>query len=283
MKHAAAYLLCVLGGNENPSADDVTKALSAVGVEADSDSLSKLMSELEGKDLAEVLASGKEMLAKFGAKTNLDMEAASGRKYIIGGNWKCNGTIQSVNDLINNVLNKATFDQSQVEVVVAPVSFHISTVKAQVNDNIKVCSQNIGQFGKGAFTGEVSGDQLKDFGIEWTLIGHSERRNLYGETDAIVAAKTAQAQEIGLNTIICIGEKLEDREGGTTNQVLATQLNGFKDSVKDWSKIVIAYEPVWAIGTGKTATPEMAQETHAFIRQWLTENVSQEVSDATRI
>ena len=102
------------------------------------------------------------------------------------------------------------------------------------------------------------------------IIGHSERRSLYAETDTIVAVKTAQAQESGLNAMICIGEKLEERENGTTNDVLKTQLSAFKDSVKDWSKVVIAYEPVWAIGTGKTATPEMAQETHAYIRSWLT-------------
>lgn len=210
-------------------------------------------------------------------------DAAPFRKKIIGGNWKCNGTLQSVKDLITEVLNKAQFDQSQLEVVVAPVSIHIASVKALLNENIKVACQNVSQTGKGAYTGEISCDQLKDFDINWVIIGHSERRTLYGESDAVVAAKTAQAQELGLNTMICIGELLEDREAGTTNQVLATQLNGFKDSVKDWSKVVIAYEPVWAIGTGKTASPEIAQETHAFIRQWFTENVSEEVSQAIRI
>ena len=212
------------------------------------------------------------------------MEAsAPERKYIIGGNWKCNGTLQSVKDLITEVLNKAQFDDSRVEVVVAPVSIHIASVKALLNDNVKVACQNVSQTGKGAYTGEISCEQLKDFDINWVIIGHSERRSLYSETDAVVAAKTAQAQELGLQSIVCIGEKLEERENGTTNQVLATQLSAFKDSVKDWSKVVIAYEPVWAIGTGKSATPEMAQETHAFIRQWLVENVSEEVSQGVRI
>ena len=210
------------------------------------------------------------------------MEATQ-RKYIIGGNWKCNGTLQSVKDLIENVLNKAEFDQSRVEVIVAPVTIHIASVKALLNQNIQVACQNASQTGKGAYTGEISCEQLKDFDVNWTLIGHSERRSLYGETDAIVAAKAAQAQELGLKTIICIGEKLEERENGTTNEVLKTQLNGFKDSIKDWSTVVIAYEPVWAIGTGKTASPEIAQETHTFIRSWFKENCGEEVAAQIRI
>lgn len=116
---------------------------------------------------------------------------ATPRKYIIGGNWKCNGTLQSVKDLITEVLNKAQFDQSRVEVIVAPVSIHIASVKALLNENVKVACQNVSQTGKGAYTGEISCDQLKDFDINWVIIGHSERRTLYGETDAIVAAKTA--------------------------------------------------------------------------------------------
>lgn len=209
--------------------------------------------------------------------------AAPARKYIIGGNWKCNGTLQSVKDLIKDVLNKAQFDQSKLEVVVAPISIHIASVKALLNENIKVACQNVSQTGKGAFTGEISCDQLKDFDVNWVIIGHSERRTLYGETDAVVATKTTQAQEMGLNAIICIGEKLEERESGTTNDVLKTQLAAFKDSVKDWSRVVIAYEPVWAIGTGKTASPEIAQEAHAFIRSWLSQNCSEEIAGTVRI
>ena len=168
--------------------------------------------------------------------------------------------------MIQNVLNKIEYDESKIAVVVAPVSIHIAGVKALLNKNINVGCQNMSQTGKGAFTGEISCVQLKDFDIEWVIIGHSERRTLYNETDEIVAAKAAQAQASGLNAMICIGELLEQRENGTTNEVLKGQLNGFKDAIKDWSKVVIAYEPVWAIGTGKTATPEIAQETHAYIR-----------------
>lgn len=205
------------------------------------------------------------------------------RKLIIGGNWKCNGTVQSTKDLVNEVLNKATFDQDKVEVLVAPISMHIASVKALLNPNIKVCGQNMSQTGKGAYTGEISGEQLKDFDVNWILIGHSERRKLYGETDAMVASKVSQAQDVGLNAIVCMGEELEQRESGETNAVLKVQLEGFKSSIKDWSKIVLAYEPVWAIGTGKVASPEIAQEAHEFIRGWLKENVSEEVAAATRI
>jgi len=118
----------------------------------------------------------------------------------------------------------------------------------------------------GAYTGEISADQIKDFELRWTIIGHSERRKLFGESDEVVSQKVKQAQDAGLHAIVCIGELLEQREAGTTNDVLKAQLDAFLPSVSDWNRIVIAYEPVWAIGTGKSATPEMAQETHAYIR-----------------
>jgi triosephosphate isomerase len=206
-----------------------------------------------------------------------------GRKMIIGGNWKCNGSIQSIKDLVNNVLNQAEFDSEKLEVVVSPISIHMSTVQVLVNDKIKVMAQNVSATGTGAFTGEVSAEQMVDAGFEWVLIGHSERRCLYGETDAQVAAKVAKAQSNGLNTIVCVGEQLDERESGETNTVLKTQLDAIKDSVKDWSKVVIAYEPVWAIGTGKTATPEIADETHAYIRLWFSENVSDDIACSMRI
>jgi triosephosphate isomerase len=155
--------------------------------------------------------------------------------------------------------------------------------KVMLADNIKVSCQNLSMTGTGAYTGEIAAEQLVDFGIEWTLVGHSERRTLYHEDNDSVAKKTANAQEAGLNTILCIGETLEQREGDKTNEVLKEQLDAVKDSVKDWAKIVVAYEPVWAIGTGKVASTEQAQETHAYIRSWLIENVSEEVAAATRI
>ena len=210
------------------------------------------------------------------------MEAPQ-RKMIIGGNWKCNGTLQSVKELVGNVLNKAEFDSTKLEVVVAPISIHIASVKALLNENIQVSCQNMSATPNGAFTGEISGEQLKDFDVQWVLIGHSERRTKYGETNEIVATKVARAQEIGLSTIVCLGESLEQREAGETNVHLQSQLEAFKSSVTDWNKVVLAYEPIWAIGTGKTATPEIAEAAHAFIRQWLAQNVSEEVSNSVRI
>jgi triosephosphate isomerase (TIM) len=210
------------------------------------------------------------------------VDATATRKPIIGGNWKCNGSVAFVKDHCN-VLNAIDYDHAAVDVVVAPISLHIASLKAMVNSNIKVASQNISASKNGAFTGEVSAEQILDFELQWTIIGHSERRAQQGETDEVVAKKVGRAQEVGLSALLCIGETLEQRESGSTNDVLKTQLDAVKDSITDWSRIVLAYEPVWAIGTGKTATPEIAQEAHAYIRSWMAENVSAEVSAATRI
>jgi triosephosphate isomerase len=120
-------------------------------------------------------------------------------------------------------------------------------------------------------------------GINWVILGHSERRSLYGETNELVAKKLKYALEKGLNVILCIGEKLDEREAGTTNAIIKAQLDATKESVKDWSKVVVAYEPVWAIGTGKVASPEQAQETQAYVRSWLSDNISEDVAKSTRI
>jgi len=124
---------------------------------------------------------------------------------------------------------------------------------------------------------------LLDTSIKWSLIGHSERRDVFGESDELLGAKIAHAQSIGLNVVPCIGEHKEEREAGKTMDVLIPQLQAISNNVSDWSKIVIAYEPVWAIGTGLTASPEQAQETHANIRTWVSQNVSAEVADNLRI
>lgn len=118
---------------------------------------------------------------------------------------------------------------------------------------------------------------IKDCGCEWVILGHSERRNVFGETDQLIGEKVGFALKQGLKVVPCIGEQLEEREAGKTTEVCFRQLKAIADNVSDWSKVVIAYEPVWAIGTGKTASPEQAQEVHAAIRNWLSENVSAEV------
>lgn len=160
---------------------------------------------------------------------------------------------------------------------------HIPAALSLIANHVIVAAQNCGAQGNGAFTGEVSADILTDLGVQWVILGHSERRTLFGETNEIVAKKLKYALEKGLNVILCIGEVLSQREDGTTNAVLKAQLDACKDSVKDWSKVVIAYEPVWAIGTGKVASPEQAQETQAYVRSWLKDNLSEEVAKVTRI
>jgi triosephosphate isomerase len=148
---------------------------------------------------------------------------------------------------------------------------------------IEISAQNASLTAEGAFTGEITVGQIKDLGINWVILGHSERRTLFGETDQVVGDKVNRALEAGLNVIACIGENLEERESGVTLDVVARQLNALKDKVTDWSRVALAYEPVWAIGTGNVATPEQAQEVHAMIRNWLRESVSAEVADATRL
>merc|ERR1719401_690083 len=146
-----------------------------------------------------------------------------------------------------------------------------------------VSAQNCSKTGSGAFTGEWTAESLLDLGIKWTLIGHSERRTKYGETDADTAEKVGRCQELGVNVILCIGELLEEREAGKTDEVNKRQLAACIPKIKNWDLIVIAYEPVWAIGTGKVATPDQAQETQAAIRAYLAKAVSPEVAEKTRI
>lgn len=142
--------------------------------------------------------------------------------------------------------------------------------------------------GVGAYTGEISAALLRDIGLQWAIVGHSERRSGFGfngEPDAVVATKVKTAIAGGLSVIACVGEQLNEREAGLTMSVVSTQLAAIASilSPEDWSKVVIAYEPVWAIGTGKVATPEQAQETHAQIREWLSANISPEIASTTRI
>lgn len=208
------------------------------------------------------------------------------RNYVVGGNWKSNGDFDFVNSFPADVLAKAEFDPAKVEVVVAPTDLHLTTAQSKLADTkVKVSAQDVSQYGRGAYTGNITADQLSDAKIEWTLTGHSERRTLFGETDQDVAVKTKIAVENGLNVMLCIGEQKEERENGLTGEVNARQLQACVDELTEgqWANVVIAYEPVWAIGTGLTATPEMAQDTHEEIRNWLAENVSPAVAGATRI
>ncbi|XP_024364559.1 triosephosphate isomerase, chloroplastic-like [Physcomitrium patens] len=204
----------------------------------------------------------------------------SGR-FFVGGNWKCNGSTASIKQLVNE-LNSASIE-NDVDVVVAPPFLYIGQVIGSLTDRIEVSAQNCWVGKGGAFTGEISADQLVDVGVKWVIQGHSERRHVIGESNATIGKKSAYALSKGLGVIACVGEKLEEREASRTTAVVFEQLQAYADEISDWSKVVIAYEPVWAIGTGKVATPEQAQEVHAAIRSWLSEKISLEVALATRI
>jgi len=207
------------------------------------------------------------------------------RKVIIAGNWKMNKTASEAKTLVEELKAKVK-DISSVDIVVCPPFTSIdAAVKAAAGSNIKVGAQNIHWAENGAFTGEISAQMLKEAGVEYAIIGHSERRQYFGETDETVNKRLKAALAAGLKPIVCIGELLDEREGGRTEKVLFTQLEGGLADITEaqMAGIIIAYEPVWAIGTGKTATPEMAEETHCYIRQQLGDMFDQETAGKVRI
>jgi len=203
------------------------------------------------------------------------------RKFFVAANHKMNGTKASVKKLAQ-ILNDAKLDPA-VEVVVAPPSIFLLLAREVFKPEIAIASQNVYDKPDGAFTGEVSISQLKDANVDWAILGHSERRTLLKEDDQFVAAKSKAAIDGGVGVILCCGESLEQREANETIKVVEAQLKAVVDVVKNWEKIVIAYEPIWAIGTGKVATTEQAQEVHAAIRGFLAKEISSEVAAATRI
>lgn len=169
-----------------------------------------------------------------------------------------------------------------LDVVVAPPALYLLLVREALRPEIQVAAQNVFDKPNGAFTGEISVSQLRDSNIGWTIVGHSERRTILKETDEMVASKAKYATSDGVNVIWCCGESLEQREAGKTIEVVSRQLEALKAELSDWSRVVIAYEPIWAIGTGKVATTDQAQEVHKAIRNWL-KGVSDKVADETRI
>lgn len=205
----------------------------------------------------------------------------SDRKFFVGGNWKMNGNKASIDGIIA-FLTAGPCDPN-TELVVGCSPIYIDYVVSKVPKSIGVAAQNCYKVPSGAFTGEISPAMIKDVGAEWVILGHSERRNVFGETDELIAEKVAHALAEGLKVIACVGELLEERESGKTQEVVFRQTKFIADKVSDWSKVVIAYEPVWAIGTGKTASPDQAQEVHQQLRTWLKDNVSADVAAKTRI
>jgi len=206
------------------------------------------------------------------------------RRYFIGGNWKSNGTVKANQQLID-ALNKTDIP-SNTDVVIAPVFIHILQAQQSItNKSISIAAQNCSQYKQGAYTGEVTADQLTDIGLKYVILGHSERRQKFGESDKIVAEKIKIALANNLNVIACLGETLEQRDAKKQDEIVTSQLDAFKGAVSSdqWSRVVIAYEPVWAIGTGKNASNQQAQEMHQVIRQWLSKHVSEEVAKSTRV
>ena len=204
------------------------------------------------------------------------------RKPIIAGNWKMNKTAAEGAALVEEL--KPLVKDANCDVVVCVPFTDIPAVSAAAKgSNIHMGAQNVHFAEKGAYTGEISADMLKEFGVEYVIIGHSERRQYFGETDETVNKRMHAALAAGLTPIVCIGESLEERETGKTEDVLAVQIEeGFK-GLDDISKIVIAYEPIWAIGTGKTATAEQANETIAFIRKKCAEVFCPKCAEKVRI
>ncbi len=188
------------------------------------------------------------------------------RKPFIAGNWKMNMTAASGAKLIDEL--KPLVKDADCDVALCvPAILIPAMAEAAKGSNIAIGAQNMHWEAKGAFTGEISADMLKEYGVKYVIIGHSERRQYFGETDETVNKRTKAVLAAGMTPIMCIGETLSEREGGITEDVLSRQLEKDLEGVEDVTKVVIAYEPVWAIGTGRTATDEQAQETIAFIRK----------------
>ncbi len=189
------------------------------------------------------------------------------RQILVAANWKMNGSLESIRPILADVIQGVSGTSN--EVAICPPFIYIPELAKQLNGaEIRLGAHNVSQQEKGAYTGEVAVSMLKDYGCDYVIVGHSERRTLYAETDELVAEKFVAVQSGGMTPILCVGELLEEREANNTEDVVARQLDAVIEhaGIEAFNNAVIAYEPVWAIGTGKTATPEQAQEVHEFIR-----------------
>ena len=206
------------------------------------------------------------------------------RQALVAANWKMNGTLKTIRPLVQEVINGLK-DDHKAEVAVCPPSIYLQELKSLLaGSGIGLGAQNASHQKEGAYTGEISVSMLMDYDCRYVIVGHSERRELYHETDDRVAEKFIRVNSAGLTPLLCIGEQLAERESGDTDEVIARQLDAVINmaGIDSFNDAVIAYEPVWAIGTGKTATPEQAQEVHAFIRLQLARH-DDGVADKIRI
>jgi triosephosphate isomerase len=207
------------------------------------------------------------------------------RKSFVAGNWKMNTTLADGKALIEKLKSELS-GVTGVDVAVCPPFVYVpQAVQAVAGSDIKVGAQNCYFEKSGAYTGETAPEMLKDVGCTYVILGHSERRHILKETDEVINKKVKKALDAGIEVILCVGELLEEREAGNTESVVETQMaGGLKDiTAGQMGHITIAYEPVWAIGTGKTASPDQAQDVHAFIRAWMTNAFGEAVSEAVRI
>ncbi|MBF0369987.1 MAG: triose-phosphate isomerase [Magnetococcales bacterium] len=213
------------------------------------------------------------------------------RRALIVGNWKMNGLLEGALELGEGIqagLAEREGRKVICEVVICPPFIALHPLNERLGgSSLKLGGQNMSAEGMGAHTGEISGLMLRNVGCRYVLLGHSERREMYGETDALVAKKTAVAFQDGLNPIVCLGEKEAERDGGQTLEVVAAQLEAVIPSLPEplsqRQKLVVAYEPVWAIGTGRNATPEQAQEVHGFLRERLVDLLGEKVGNRIRL
>ncbi|MBQ2553544.1 MAG: triose-phosphate isomerase [Prevotella sp.] len=208
------------------------------------------------------------------------------RKKIVAGNWKMNLNLQEGMALAKELNEQLTAEKPNCDVVICTPFIHLASIAPMLNKEvIGLGAENCADKEKGAYTGEVSAEMVKSTGADYVILGHSERRGYYGETPEILKEKVLLALKNDLKVIFCIGESLEEREQGIQNEVVKSELEGsvFNLSEEDFSKIVIAYEPIWAIGTGKTATSDQAEEIHAYIRSIIAERYGEQVADDTTI
>ena len=208
------------------------------------------------------------------------------RKKIVAGNWKMNETLQEGIALAKEINEALTADKPNCDVVICTPFIHLASVAPVLNqDVVALGAENCADKEKGAYTGEVSAAMVKSTGAQYVILGHSERRQYYGETAEILKEKVKMALANGLKIIFCCGETLEEREANKQNKVVKTELDGsvFNLTAEEWKNIVLAYEPIWAIGTGKTATSEQAEEMLAYIRSIVAEKYGNEVAEETTI
>lgn len=206
------------------------------------------------------------------------------RQKIVAGNWKMNNDLAQTEDLITAL--KKQYQTSDAEVMIAPAHTNLwQTFQTLRNSDIEVIAQNMHYADSGAYTGEVSPPMLKSIGVNTVILGHSERRSYFHETDELLSKKVNAALKHKMRVIFCFGEELNDRKAGNHESIVKSQIENALGhlSKDDFDNIILAYEPVWAIGTGETATPEQAQEMHAFIRSVLSENFDKELADQTSI